>query len=119
MTGDAASRGTYIDVLTGNSRFAMVPEMLYLFGRKRIIVLRIKAAAEGQGKTIIGLMEEFSFAYNSVLQLFRSSVSRIDLKTLDASCLVLRVQAGDLMSRVPDSDLGGIVEQNASIRTPS
>ncbi len=58
----------------------MVPEMLYPVGRKRIIVLRIKAAAEGQGKTIIGLMEETSFAYNTVLLLFSGSVSRIDSK---------------------------------------
>jgi DNA-binding Xre family transcriptional regulator len=97
----------------------MVPEILYLVGRNRIIVLRIKAAAEGQGKTIIGLMEETSLAYNTVLQIFRGSVSRVDLKTLDASGLALHAQPGDLMSWAPDPDLAGTAEQNASTRAPT
>jgi len=84
-----------------------------------VIVLRIKTVAEMQGKTVASLSEETSLTYNTVLQLFRGSVSRIDLRTLDALCLALNVQPGELLSWAPDSNLAGMVEQNASIRTPS
>lgn len=84
-----------------------------------MIVLRIKAVAETQGKTVASLSEETSLTYNTVLQLFRGSVSRIDLRTLDALCLALHVQPGELLFWTPAADLAGTAEQNASIRTPS
>lgn len=68
-----------------------------------MIVLNIKALAEKQGKTVASLSEETSLAYNTVLQLFRGSVSRMDFKTLDALCLALHVQPGALLSWVPDT----------------
>jgi DNA-binding Xre family transcriptional regulator len=84
-----------------------------------MIVLRIKAVAETQGKTVASLSEETSLTYNTVLQLFRGSVSRIDLRTLDALCLALNVQPGELLSWTPATNLAGTAEQNAPIRTPS
>jgi DNA-binding Xre family transcriptional regulator len=92
--------------------------MPYLTGEKRVIILHIKAVAGMQGKTVASLSEETSLTYNTVLQLFRGSVSRIDLRTLDALCLALKVQPGELLSWAQDSDLTGAGEQNASIRTP-
>ena len=70
------------------------------------------------GKDRCSLTEETGLTYNTVLQLFRGSVSRIDLRTLDALCLALKVQPGELLSWAPDSDLTGMAEQNVSIRTP-
>jgi len=93
--------------------------MLYLIGEKRMIVFRIKTVAEAQGKTVASLSEETRLAYNTVLQLFRGSVSRIDLKTLDALCLALNVQPGELLSWVTDSDLTGMAAKDVTIRTPS
>lgn len=68
-----------------------------------MIVLHVKALAEKQGKTVASLSEETSLAYNTVLQLFRGSVSRVDFKTLDALCLALHVQPGALLSWVPET----------------
>lgn len=68
-----------------------------------MIILRVKAVAEEQGKTVASLSEETGLAYNTVLQLFRGVASRIDFKTLDVLCLALHVQPGALLSWIPDA----------------
>jgi DNA-binding Xre family transcriptional regulator len=84
-----------------------------------MIVLRIKAVAEEQGKTVASLSEETSLAYNTVLQLFRGSVSRIDFKTLDVLCLALHVQPGALLSWVQDAGQAGSSPQNEAMHASS
>ena len=81
-----------------------------------MIVLRVKAVAEEQGKNVASLSEETGLTYNTVLQLFRGVASRVDFKTLDALCLALHVQPGALLSWLPDTESTDGSPSNEGIR---
>jgi DNA-binding Xre family transcriptional regulator len=71
-----------------------------------MIVIRLKEVAEGQGKKVRDLVAATGLAYGTVLNLWRASVSGIDLKTLDALCGALNVQPGELLARKEADEAG-------------
>jgi DNA-binding Xre family transcriptional regulator len=68
-------------------------------GRRQMIVWRLRAVAEAQGKTVGQVAKTTGLAYQTVLSIWRGSAGRVDLKTLAALCAALNVQPGDLLAQ--------------------
>ena len=65
-----------------------------------MIVNKIEAVAKAKGKNVRQLSQETGVRYNTILALFRGQGSRVDWKTIDAVCRVLKVQPGELFEYV-------------------
>ena len=67
-----------------------------------MIVNHVAKIAESKKKNVRQVSKETGLRYNTVLNLFRGSATRLDLETMDAVCRILEAQPGDLFQWVPD-----------------
>jgi DNA-binding Xre family transcriptional regulator len=65
--------------------------------------LRVKEVAEKRGYNMSSLSRASNLSFRTVVHLFKRPESDTNISTLEKIALVLGVQIGDLVERVPDT----------------